>query len=413
MENHRNLSLKKDEDLHALHEQILSAIPLILIGISSDFRVTHWNAAAERSFGISSENIIGKAFFDCGIDWNWKKIGALVSDFIRDINRTVKEDIHYKRADGKTGYLNIQLNSFGSTCGEDCGILFLADEVTEHKLMENQLSEAQRLRSMGRLAAGVAAELSLPCQSICHNLHFLENCFDHISTILKTGQLLAASARISDDTKREIEKLRQNYSSDDIRFLRRRMSEALGNSLADIEHVVMVAQEMKDFSHPDSEGKEEIDINRAIEGVILVSRSHWKPFAQMRTDFDMKLPRLMLFPDQLNQILLHVIVNAAEAIEHKSKHPQPTKNQITIRTLKSDNNWLEVRIKDTGVGIPAQIYERIFEPFFTTKELGKYAGQGLTICRTLMDRLGGMISFQSKADVGTTFTLHFPLQNKP
>ena len=154
---------------HSQNEQLLKAVPLILIGIGSDYRITHWNQAAERAFGIQAVDIVGRPFLDCGIQWDWARIASWITDYHRSTDWSTLEGMRYSRPDGKAGYLSMKLNPFSSETAEQSGSLFLAEDITNRRIMEHQLSEAQKLKSMGQLAAGIAHEINTPLQHIADN----------------------------------------------------------------------------------------------------------------------------------------------------------------------------------------------------------------------------------------------------
>ena len=153
-----------------------------------------------------------------------------------------------------------------------------------------------------------------------------------------------------------------------------------------------------------------IDLSRAIETTITVATSEWKYVADLVTDFDLSLPAVPCLPGELNQVILNLIVNAAHAIGEVVKKEQGAKGVIKIST-RSIGPWAEIKIADTGAGIPESIRHRIFDPFFTTKEVGKGTGQGLAIAwSTVVDKHQGQLSFESMVGQGTTFTVRLPLR---
>jgi signal transduction histidine kinase len=167
---------------------------------------------------------------------------------------------------------------------------------------------------------------------------------------------------------------------------------------------------MKEFSHPGGREKTAVDINRAIENTVTVARNEWKYVAEMRTEFDEGLPPVPCLPGEFNQVILNMIINATHAIADIVGDGSNGKGQITVST-RSVDGWAEVRISDTGGGIPEEVRDRIFDPFFTTKEVGRGTGQGLTIARSvIVDKHGGTISFETETGKGTTFIVRLPLE---
>jgi len=155
-----------------------------------------------------------------------------------------------------------------------------------------------------------------------------------------------------------------------------------------------------------------VDLNHAIENTITVAKNEWKYVAEMETDFDPALPPVPCLPGELNQVILNMIINAAHAIADVMGDGSKGKGTIRI-TTRRDGNWAEIRISDTGTGIPEAIRDRIFDPFFTTKEVGKGTGQGLAIARSMIvDKHGGTIDFETQEGKGTTFIIRLPLEEK-
>ena len=160
---------------------------------------------------------------------------------------------------------------------------------------------------------------------------------------------------------------------------------------------------MKDFSHPDEKEKIELDLNRAIESTLTMARNEWKYVADMETDYDASLPMVSCLPGEFSQAILILIINAAHAIADVIGKGGPQKGKIKVQT-RNCPEWDEVRIQDTGSGIPANIRARIFDPFFTTKEIGKGTGQGLAIARSvIVDKHGGTIHFETEEGEGHNF----------
>ena len=165
---------------------------------------------------------------------------------------------------------------------------------------------------------------------------------------------------------------------------------------------------MKTFSHPDIVEKISTDLNRAIETTVTVARNEWKYVADVTLELEPTLPAVACFPGEINQVILNLIVNAAHAIADKMERDAAGKGRITI-TTKTDDDAVEVRITDTGRGIPVEHHPRIFTPFFTTKPVGKGTGQGLAMAYNVIhNRHGGTIHFETAVGQGTTFIIRLP-----
>src|SRR5208337_4759883 len=152
-----------------------------------------------------------------------------------------------------------------------------------------------------------------------------------------------------------------------------------------------------------------IDLNKAIENTITVARNEWKYIAEMVTDFDPGLPLVPCLPAEINQVILNLIINASHAVaDTLEQNGSDQKGTITIAT-RALIEYAEIRISDTGTGIPENIRSKIFDPFFTTKEVGKGTGQGLAISHSVVvDKHGGTITFDSEVGKGASFVIRLP-----
>ena len=130
--------------------------------------------------------------------------------------------------------------------------------------------------------------------------------------------------------------------------------------------------------------------------------------ADLVLELEPSLPPVPCLPGELNQVILNLVVNAAHAIEEVVQG-SGSRGQIVVST-RQDGDWVEIRIRDTGAGIPKAIQHRMFEPFFTTKPVGKGTGQGLALTRSVVvGKHGGTITFESEEGKGTTFIVRLPL----
>jgi signal transduction histidine kinase len=165
---------------------------------------------------------------------------------------------------------------------------------------------------------------------------------------------------------------------------------------------------MKHFSHPGGKDRAQADLNKAIESTVTVARNEWRYVADVMLDLDPDLPPVVCFVGDFNQAILNLIVNAAHAIGDVVSKKPGTKGVITVSTRREGES-VEVRVSDTGGGIPEAIRSRIFEPFFTTKGVGKGTGQGLAMVYGAIVKLhGGTVTFESETGKGTTFIIRIP-----
>ncbi len=285
-----------------------------------------------------------------------------------------------------------------------------AEEALRHS--EAQLLQAQKLKAIGGLAAGIAHEINTPIQYIGDNTRFLKDSFDDMNHLLEIYKELLASVKGSAMLPDLVEKLEAAIKDVDMDFLTDEIPLAIKQSRDGVERVADIVRAMKDFAHPDPKEKVQTDIHKAIESTITVSRNEWKYVADVKTDFDPDIPMVPCLPGEFNQVILNMIVNAAHALADVAGDKPDGKGTIKISTRRRDD-LAEIRISDTGPGIPENIQSRIFEPFFTTKEVGKGTGQGLSIANSVVvEKHGGTLSLESEKGKGTTFIICLPLENQ-
>ena len=170
-------------------------------------------------------------------------------------------------------------------------------------------------------------------------------------------------------------------------------------------------QALKSFAHPGSDTKTEDDLNEIVTTTAAVARSEWKHVADLDlSGLDPTLPKVPVLSGPLKQVILNMIINAAQAIEESVSAGQ--RGLIAIRT-GLDDHFAVVEITDSGCGIPETIQDRILEPFFTTKDVGRGSGQGLAIAQSIVEQHRGRLSFASTVGRGTTFTISLPMLSEP
>jgi two-component system NtrC family sensor kinase len=281
-------------------------------------------------------------------------------------------------------------------------------EAERHRV-EIQLRNAQKLESIGRLAAGIAHEINTPTQYIGDNTRFLQDAFRDLKALIDRSDELLRAAEARKVTPELLARVREAREQADLEVLEAEIPKAIEQSLVGIDRVTKIVRAMKEFSHPGSEEKMPVDINRAIETTLTVCRSEWKYVAEVVTRFAPDLPAVPCLAGQFNQVILNLVVNAAHAIGDVVGDGAKGKGTIEIATLLTEGR-LEIRIKDSGTGMPPSVREHLFEPFFTTKGVGKGTGQGLALARTIVvDQHHGTIDCETEVGKGTTFILRLPL----
>jgi signal transduction histidine kinase len=283
------------------------------------------------------------------------------------------------------------------------------EDVTERRLMEAQLRQAQKLEGIGQLAAGIAHEINTPIQFVTDNLGFLRESWTAVAALLERCREAINSEQVSliSEMKIVFERAEADY---DLGFRLVEVPKSIDQSLDGANRVAQIVRAMREFSHPDTPEKVQINLNNAIRSTITVARNEWKYCAEIVADLDENLPLVVCHPGDINQVILNLIVNAAHAISDKARDGQ--RGRITISTRLA-NEMVEIAIADTGAGIPDEIRTRVFEPFFTTKAVGKGTGQGLALAHGIVvKKHHGKIWFQTETGLGTTFFVQIPYDSQ-
>lgn len=288
----------------------------------------------------------------------------------------------------------------------------MCDDITERKALRDQLFQAQKLESVGQLAAGIAHEINTPIQYIGDNVRFLHEAFDDLQKLLASYERLLREIKEGSASRAAIHEVETAYERADTPYLLKEIPKAVRQTMDGTTRVATLVKAMKEFSHPGTKEKIHLDLNHAIESTITVARNEWKYVADVETEFDSSLPPVLCLPAEFNQVILNLIVNAAHTIADMVQSGRFDKGKITVRT-RNATDWAEIQIEDNGAGIPESIQTRIFDPFFTTKEIGKGTGQGLSIARSIIvNQHGGSIQFETAEGKGTNFILRFPHNGK-
>lgn len=277
----------------------------------------------------------------------------------------------------------------------------LADKDKEK--LQSQLLHAQKLESVGQLAAGIAHEINTPAQFIGTNIDFLDEAVqDFIEFITQLKKIMATATAETEQA------ICHALEEADWEFLVTELPQAIAQSKDGVQRVTSIVRAMKEFSHPGSKEKVLYNLNNIIETTVTVARNEWKYVAEVKLDLDEDLPQLPLLVDEMGQVVLNMLVNGAHAIGDKlGENPQGDKGTITITTRNGKDHVL-LTISDTGTGIPEESRTRIFDPFYTTKAVGKGTGQGLAIAHDVISKHEGAIRVESTAGKGTTFTIALP-----
>lgn len=294
-----------------------------------------------------------------------------------------------------------------------CMLLYsrASDRLRERLVDAQALSlQSQKLESIGTLAAGVAHEINTPVQYVSDNLNFIAESCAQLKTCIERISAVAGD-NASKDTQLQAA-ICQAMQDNDIDFALDELPQALKETGEGLRRIRSIVQAMKVFSHPGQESRALVDINEAVQSTLVVCRNRWKAVAEVITDFDESLPAVDCKPDEINQVILNIIVNAADAINESIVSGRMQRGEIRVSTRRR-GKWVEIEVADNGPGIPDDVRQRIFDPFFTTKEVGHGTGQGLAISwDVVVNRHGGELLCASHPDKGTRFRVRLPVTDE-
>jgi len=392
-------------------EHLISSLPTILIGLTRENEIIHWNAVAEKVFETAAADVMGLNLSQCAIEWDWDKVSDGIARSRTEGCNVRVDNIHYRNADGEERYLGLTITPFNGAHDSMLGLTIIGADITDRVKFEAKLHQSQKMEAIGQLAAGIAHEINTPTQFVGDNTRFLQDAFDDLIEVCSLYKELIKTARSRSLSEELIQNFGKRFDELDIAYLEEEVPLAIQQTLKGVDRITNIVQAMKIFAHPGGGEKEPIDINKEIQKTITITRNEWKYVAQLTTDFDSTLPPVPCHRAEFNQVILNLIINAAHAIADSNGHNSSEKGTITISS-GCDGNWAEIRISDTGPGVPKEIRHRIFDLFFTTKEPGRGTGQGLAIAHSvIVEKHNGTLNLETEEGQGTTFVIRLPIDS--
>ncbi len=386
-----------------------------LVVVDLEQRVINLNRRAEELTGWSSREAEGSLLSDV-IKISSGESNTVISDPLQVIEDRTKSGNLQKLlllVDRTGGKKNITAVVAEIKDGSDRvrGTVLAFQDITDRLKVEAQLALAEKLKSIGQLAAGIAHEINTPMQYIGDNMSFLNDSFEAAAEFIE--KLIAYFKSLdrypADQQLKELVKL---YDELDVEYRLAEGPLAARQTLEGVERVSRIVGAMRGFARSGSTGMKGADLNAAINDTLVVSRNEWKYFAEVLLELDPELPEITCEIDQINQVLLNLIINAAQSIETAVEQKQYERGEIRLVT-RVEAGFAVIKIADNGVGINPDIKERIFDPFFTTKDVGRGSGQGLMIAHDIIvNRHGGLIDVSSDEGKGAVFWVKLPLKGK-
>jgi PAS domain S-box-containing protein len=373
------------------------------IVVIRDQKIIFANAFVAALSGYAVDEIIGMSFID----------------FIHPDDRELAISNHSRRLNGEhlaDSYSIRLLNKEKQVCwlevsavrlsyeGAPAVLVFMRD-VSRQRMLEAQLYQSEKMASVGQLAAGVAHEINNPVGFVSSNLHTLDGYHKDIEVLIsRYREVLAETAALLNDgadhpVADKISAVGRLEADMDLNFILQDGPQLIGESRDGMDRIKKIVLDLKNFAHPGEQDRQLININQCIASTLNIAWNELKYSATVIKDFG-QIPEIEGYPQQLNQVFMNLLVNAAQSLNEKG--------EIRIRTRQENGN-VEIKISDTGCGVPRENLEKIFEPFFTTKAVGKGTGLGLNVSYNIIKKHNGTIQAASNVGEGTTFTILLPV----
>lgn len=274
----------------------------------------------------------------------------------------------------------------------------------EFKKANAQLHQAEKMASVGQLAAGIAHEINNPIGFVSSNLRTLSDYRKDLNQLLnqyRTIKNQLKSHAQEEPLKSALEAIESFEKEIDLDFVIQDSEDLINESREGIERVKKIVMDLKDFAHPGEDTMQEADINECLDSTLNVIWNEIKYKAEVKKHYG-DIPLVVCFPQQLNQVFMNIIINAVQSME--------SNGVVTISTDLCPEG-VQIRIRDNGSGIEEKHRSRIFDPFFTTKDVGKGTGLGMNVAYNIVKKHNGTIDLWSKVGEGTEFTITLPLKS--
>ena len=279
----------------------------------------------------------------------------------------------------------------------------LRQALVDLKESQAQLLQSEKMASLGQMVAGVAHELNTPLGYVKNNVQLLrelsEPLFELAAAQARLGQCLNDPDCDEASLAQALQAAEQARQQAAPELLAEDLQQLYGDTLYGLEQIAELVVGLKDFARLDRAMSEEVDLNDCIRSALLIARNHIKDKAEVVQQLG-ELPRIACAPSQINQVLLNLLTNAAQAIDGMGR--------IQIRSW-ADAQGIHVSLQDNGRGMPPEVMAKIFDPFFTTKPVGQGTGLGLSISYKIVQDHGGQIRVASEPGRGTRFLISLPL----
>jgi two-component system NtrC family sensor kinase len=424
-------------------QALLERLYLGLVVVDSQLRVVVWNRFLELHSSRPAGEVLGKVIFDCFPEvpraWlerrlrtifrlrnsaftTWRERAFLFrfsqDGLLGDADEPMRQDCGFFPIlddAGQVTHVAISVSDstdayrshrkLDQTLGElQASHRQIAAEVERRDRAESELRRTHRLEAVGQLAAGVAHEINTPLQFMSDNAYFVETAVNDL--LQAATDLLALGGSGDPDIRARVDEIEERL---DLAYLRDTAQTACSALNGGIARVAGIVAALKDFARPDGDSLDQLDVNRALQQVVMLAQGKFSAVTDIELDPG-QVAVVECSAGAINQALLELVVNAAEAIARKRGETGP-RGVIRIGTAPLADG-VAVIVEDNGCGIPAALSTKIFDPFFTTKPVGAGSGHGLAMVQSVVAQHAGRVTFSSEVDRGTSFRIELPARRR-
>jgi PAS domain S-box-containing protein len=383
---------------------IYSSVP------SGDFKMTFVSKNAHHVLGYRPDEMLADPnfWFDHIHPEDVPHIFSSLAQLFVEGERTY--EYRFRVASGDYVWMHDNLRLIRDEHGTPVEVIGSLSDITARKQIEqdqleliarlreahDQLLQAEKMASIGQLAAGIAHEINNPIAFVNSNFGTLQNYVSSLLSVVDSCNEAATQAGPGSALAAHIAAIGKDA---DLEFLKEDLSDLVRESLDGLKRVKDIVQALRDFAHVGETDWDYADLHAGLDSTLNIVANEIKYKATVEKRYG-QLPAVKCLASQLNQVFMNLLVNAAQAIKERGV--------ITIAT-GVDGDWVWVTISDTGCGIPPQNLNRIFEPFFTTKPIGSGTGLGLSMSYSIVKKHGGRIGVESTPGAGASFTVCLPM----
>ena len=391
--------VRSDRELQRMRtylKNIIDSMPSVLVGVDKKGRVTEWNQSAEKATGVPNDKAIGQPF---------KQLFPELESQLENIREAIRTHTPMRterlitEKNGEPRYADVMV--YPLLADGSAGAVIRVDDITNRVRIEQMMVQTEKMMSVGGLAAGMAHEINNPLSGV---LQSCQNIQRRLSPDLEPNQRTAEALGV--DLERVYRYLDERGIIDFVNAIQQSASRA--------SHIVA---DMLAYSRSTSTDFQPARVEEMLDTVVRLATSDYDlkkkyDFKQVEIvrDFDPELDTLICDHTEIEQVLLNLIKNAAQAM---SDGGTPPPHRITLRTRREDE-YGRIEVQDNGPGMDVQTQRRVFEPFFTTKTVGVGTGLGLSVSYFIVtEQHKGTIDVTSNPGEGTCFTVRLPLHGKP